>query len=267
MARAALTKPFPWALYSRKLARHIDTPRFAGTIAHDPSADRLVRLTTGRGGDVALGNAVILYWLVDELDGVIADAKFQVFGQSALIGAADTACELLLGKTISQAARLSHDLIDRHLRDKPDVPAFPKETLAHLNLVLDAIFDAAASCSDIAPDAPYISPTPLDFGESLPGGYPGFDTLSKREQLSLIESTLDEHIRPFIELDDGGIELIDLIQNRELIIAYKGSCTTCHSSTGATLNAIQQGLRAKVHPDLLVTPHLDSLDLNYGEVP
>ncbi len=49
---------------------------------------------------------------------------------------------------------------------------------------------------------------------------------------------------------------VDFINEKEVLISYEGSCTTCHSSTGSTLSAIQQILKSRVHPTLFVTPQL-----------
>lgn len=68
-------------------------------------------------------------------------------------------------------------------------------------------------------------------------------------------------MRPYIALDAGGIEVINLIEDKQVIIAYQGSCTSCYSSIGTTLSYIQQTLRAKVHPDLVVIPDMDFQNL------
>ena len=62
-----------------------------------------MRLAHGQEGAIADGNLVHFYWLIDPDDGIIVDARFQVYGQSALIGAAETACELVVGKNYDQA--------------------------------------------------------------------------------------------------------------------------------------------------------------------
>jgi NifU-like protein len=148
------------------------------------------------------------------------------------------------------------DFIDRHLRDKADLPAFPDETSTHLNLVVGAIENTAAQCHHIPLPTTYVTPAPLDIGETLEGGYPGFMEMPKQRKVALIEQVIAEQVRPYIELDAGGIEILDLLHDRELIIAYQGTCTTCHSATGTTLSYIQYVLRAKVHPDLSVVPAL-----------
>ena len=101
-------------------------------------------LARGMAGSKEDGNFVILYWLVDPDDAIIVDARFQVYGQSALIGAAEVACELVIGKNYDQARRIGLALIDKQVRDKPEDPAFPEEALPScLYLVLEAMEDAA----------------------------------------------------------------------------------------------------------------------------
>jgi NifU-like protein len=260
MGLAALIKPFAWHRYSKKLSARIDCPRWYGTFSAEDASERGVRLVMGFDGDIEAGNAIRFYWLVDVSDGVIADLKYQVFGQSALIGAAEVACELIVGKNYDQAKRLTSELIDRHVRDKTDVRAFPQETEAHLELVIGACEQAAKQCFDIPLSDHYVTPLPDGtFGEVLEGGYPGWDEMSSEKRRALIEQVLDKEIRPYIEMDAGGVEIVDLVNGNELLIAYKGSCTSCMSSVGATLSTIQQILRNRVHPSLVVTPEIGTM--------
>ncbi len=252
-----LTAPFPWKKYSRKLKSKIQSLHNAGFFTPKASQERGVRMVVGASGAVADGNAVQFYWLVDREDGSIVDAKYQVFGQSALIGAAESVCELLVGKNYDQAGRISGDLIDKHVRDRSDQEAFPAETHAHINIVLEAIEDASQKCTDIPLPTEYVAPpAPLNV-EVLEGGYPGWDELALKEQVALVESVIDTELRPYIALDGGGVVVLDLKKGRELIIQYEGSCTSCYSAVGTTLSYIQQVLRAKIHPELVVTPDID----------
>src|SRR5262245_16711002 len=117
MTLADLLNPFPWMRYSKKLASKIDNPRNGGLFTAEDAEARGVHLAIGTEGSIVDGNCIRFYWLVDRDDGLILDAKFQVWGQSALIGAAEAACELIVGKNYDQAKRVSTDLLDRHLRD------------------------------------------------------------------------------------------------------------------------------------------------------
>jgi NifU-like protein len=90
-------------------------------------------------------------------------------------------------------------------------------------------------------------------------GIEGWEELSLKEKLSIIEQVIQTEIRPYIELDAGGIQIIDLSDTHQLTIAYQGSCTSCHSATGSTLSAIQNILQAKVYPAIQVIPDLSYL--------
>lgn len=258
MSLLALTIPFPWSRYSKKLVAKIDQPRSAGLFTAPESEARGMRLAEAEEGSVESGNVVHLYWLVDKDDGIIVDAKFQVYGQSALIGAAEIACELVVGKNYDQAKRVSADLIDRQARDKSDEPAFPREAYPHLNLVLSAIEAAAEQCTDIPFADNYVAPpVPAGIGEVVEGGYPGWMELPLKKKIAVIEEVLNQDVRPYIALDAGGVEVINLLNDQEVIITYQGSCTSCYSAIGTTLSYIQQVLRNKVHPQLVVVPDID----------
>ncbi len=245
---------FPWTRYSKALVLAIEKPSCVGCFEKTASIERGMHLAEGRAGSRNQGNEIALFWLVDPADGVIVDAKFQVFGQSALIGAGEAACLITVGKTVQQAKRITADLLDRSLRDKSDQPAFPPETFVHVNLVLEAIDAACETCSHLAISL-HPPATPLPSEEKASGPYPDWEPLSVPEKMTLIEEVLARDIRPYIELDAGGVELVRL-EGWEVHIVYSGSCTSCFSATGATLSYIQQHLRAHVHPSLTVVPHL-----------
>lgn len=248
-------KHFPWFEYSKKAANKIEHVKNAGFFSQEEASMRNCQVAVGRQGSIEDGNLAEISLLVDKEDGMILDAKFQVYGETPLIIALEAITELVIQKYYDQAKRIGADLIDKHLRDKNDKQALPESVSPHLNLVVDALDEAIASCFNIPLPPSYVSPLPKDV-EILEGGYPGFDTLSIEQQLKIIEEVIKEDIRPYIELDGGGVEVINLLNKREVIIAYEGNCTSCFSSTGATLSYIQQTLRARVHPELIVVPNL-----------
>ena len=247
-------KPFFWNQYSQLFIQRILNPRNLGFF--DENTHQEMRVVTGAAGDLGQGNRVLFSLVVDTNDGVIADAKFQAFGETALIGAADTACEVILRKSYDQARRLSADLIDRKLRDSKEVPAFSEDISFHLSLILEAIADAAEKCSDI-PLTEVTPPIPSDEDEG--GGLPEWHLLTSDEKLEMIHEIIRGEIQPYIELDAGGIEVLSFNNEQEIIIAYHGACTTCPSATGATLDAIQSILRSRLSPELQVKPDLSLL--------
>ena len=249
---------YPWNHYSKNLTQKIDHPSYGGFFHPEDTLGRGVRLVVGREGSMAEANAVALYWLVDETDGVLVDVRYQVFGPSSLIGALEAASQLLMRKNYDQARRITADLLDREVRDRSDVEAFPRSVWGHLNLVLGAIENAADQCSDIPFDEIYTA-SPLHPEMAEAGLYPGWEALPKSARITVVEEIIQKEIRPYIELDAGGIQIIELSDQHELTIAYEGSCTSCHSATGSTLNAIQQILQTRVHPAIKVIPDLSLL--------
>lgn len=254
-------KIHPWLLYSKKLQERIERPKYVGYFTEEEAKAKAMRLAIGKEGSLDEGYVIQLYLLVRESDGMIEEARFQAFGETALIGAADSLCELLCNKNYAQASRISAELVDKKLRDQPAVEAFPKETYRLLNLVLSALFEATALCQDIVITDPYsISPVNEGRGESSgENHYASWGAYSMDEKLAVIKEVIAVEIAPYIALDEGGVEVKELKDPHEVIVIYQGSCTSCFSATGATLNAIQQILKDKVHPDLIVTPDLSVL--------
>ncbi|MBI5273293.1 MAG: NifU family protein [Chlamydiia bacterium] len=246
-----------WATLNKKIRGKLENLRFVGFFTAKEAEEKGMRLVTGREGSIGLQGMVCLYWLVDEADGVIADAKFQVFGSPALIAAAEIASELALRKNYDQASRISAELLDKQARDRKEIPAFPETQASCLNQILSAIDKAVHQCIDIPFAASDYEITPIEWDAGvLPGGIPSWNELSESQKIQIIEEVIDKEVRPYVELDAGGVKVIGLEANGEVQIAYEGACTTCHSSTGSTLSAIQQILKARVHPSLSVIPHV-----------
>jgi NifU-like protein len=250
-----------WLLYGKKLQERIVYPKYGGYFTEQEAVLKSMRLVIGQEGSLVEGYMVKLYILVREADGVIEDARFQAFGETALIGAADGLCELILSKNYAQASRITADLIDKKLRDQPNIEAFPQQLSRVLNLVLSALFEASVLCQDIAITDPYaISPVMANKGGGPEDNhYAAWPSYSLEEKLQVIQEVITRDIAPYIALDEGGVEVKELKDDQEVIVIYQGSCTSCFSATGATLSAIQQILKSKVHPDLIVTPDLSVL--------
>lgn len=241
---------YSWLFASKKISQKSRFPNSVGDFDEAEAIERKMRLATGREGALSEDAVLQLSILVDETDGIITDAKFRAFGPTLLIGIAEATCEILLRKNYEQARRLSADLIEKSLRDKPSVQSIPEDAYPLLNLALSAIDYATSKCYDIPIDD-LISPLPEDFLEE--GMYPEYETLAKEQKIQLVEKVIEEDIRPYIELDAGGIEILDLQENI-LTIRYQGACTTCPSSTGTTLGAIQGILQNKLSKNLEVKP-------------
>ena len=68
-----------------------------------------------------------------------------------------------------------------------------------------------------------------------------------------INEILDRTIRPGLQSDGGDLEVLELKNDKQLIIRYEGACGSCPSSTTGTMYAIETILRDEFHPDIRVT--------------
>ena len=69
---------FPWARYSKKLARHIEQPRHVGFFTQEEAEAKAMRFILATQGSFLEGHYIQLYLLIDESDTLIADEQRRV---------------------------------------------------------------------------------------------------------------------------------------------------------------------------------------------
>lgn len=246
-------KPFVWNRYPEKMRLKLKELKFAGILTLEEAEARQLLLKKGEVGEKALGNWAKIYALVDPDEGIFLSCRYQAFADSALVAALDATCQFIEGKNYLQAQRITGEIIEQLLTDEKGEP-FPDELKEHINLAILCVDALTASCEGIpTPSTPL--PMPGVFNASC---IEGFETLSKEQKIKAIEGVIAQDIRPFIELDQGGIEIKDLT-GYKLTVTYAGACTSCPSSIGGTLSYITKVLREKVHPNIEVEPDLEAL--------
>ena len=82
-------------------------------------------------------------------------------------------------------------------------------------------------------------------------GQVDFLKLEVDEQVGLINDALLEQVYMALEMDGGGMEIMD-IDGTDILIRYHGACGGCPISESGTLVFIQQTLKEKVDPRLEV---------------
>ena len=101
--------------YSKKLIEHFENPKNVGTISTDPDNKEV---GTGLVGAPACGDVMKLQLKIND-DGVIEDAKFKTFGCGSAIASSSLVAELVKGKNINEASKISNKQIAQDLELPP----------------------------------------------------------------------------------------------------------------------------------------------------
>ena len=99
-------------MYSEKVMEHFTNPRNVGEI-ENPSA-------VGTVGNAKCGDIMRIYLDIDE-NHVIKDAKFKTFGCGAAIATSSMATELIIGKTIEEALKITNKTVMEALDGLPPI--------------------------------------------------------------------------------------------------------------------------------------------------
>ncbi len=110
-------------MYNPTVMDHFMNPRHAGEIA---DADGV-----GEVGNPSCGDVMKLYIKVH--NNLLVDVKFKTFGCAAAIATSSAASEMVIGKTLDQAEKLTKDEVAQKLG------GLPPEKMSCSNLAPDAI--------------------------------------------------------------------------------------------------------------------------------
>ena len=99
-------------MYSEKVMDHFNNPRNVGEI-ENPSG-------VGTVGNAKCGDIMRMYLDIDE-NQVITDCKFKTFGCGAAVATSSMATELVMGKTIEEAMKVTNKAVMEALDGLPPV--------------------------------------------------------------------------------------------------------------------------------------------------
>jgi nitrogen fixation NifU-like protein len=103
--------PDAWSLYSKKVMEHFKNPRNVGEMENPDGV--------GYVGNPVCGDIMELYIRVK--DGIIVDAKFKTFGCGAAIATSSMVTEIVKGKSIKEALKISNKTVAEALDGLPAV--------------------------------------------------------------------------------------------------------------------------------------------------
>ncbi len=143
MAKNDLIGGSIWEEYSQKVQDLMDNPQNMGEITEEEAEQRGGKLIVADFGAESCGDAVRLYWLVDEKTDIIMDSKFKSFGCGTAIASSDTMAELCKGKTVDEAVKITNIDVEFAMRDNPETPAVPPQKM-HCSVMAYDVIKAAA---------------------------------------------------------------------------------------------------------------------------
>ena len=145
MAKDSLIGGSIWEAYSQKVQNLMNNPQNMGQLTEEDAKNLGGKLIIADFGAESCGDAVRLYWIVDEATEVIKSAKFKSFGCGTAIASSDTMAELCVGKTVSEAVKITNIDVEHAMRDNEDTPAVPPQKMHCSVMAYDVIKAAAAS--------------------------------------------------------------------------------------------------------------------------
>ncbi len=266
--------------YTDEVKEHFLNPRNAGEV-EDANA-------VGEVGSMACGDALKLTLKVDE-KGKIEDAKFQTFGCASAIASASALTEMIKGKSLQEAEKITNQEIADFLG------GLPKEKM-HCSVLGRQALEAALAnfkgeplkehegeivCECFGVTDLEIERTVrennlttveevTDYTKAGGGCESCHDTireiiarvreeelpavrpkLSNIQKIRKIEETIESEIRPSLQQDGGDIELIDVIGNR-VLVATRGACAVCKASEITMKSLVEAKLHEFVSQELVV---------------
>jgi NifU-like protein len=268
--------------YTDKVKDHFLNPRNVGVIE---DADGV-----GEVGSIACGDALTFYFKLDD-SGRIKDAKFQTFGCASAIASSSALTEMVMGKTLDEAARITNDDIARFLG------GLPKEKM-HCSVMGREALEKAIAChrgeaakvveGEIVCECFGVTDREIervtrenrlktvedvtDYIKAGGGcgkcheriqeiidqvlGGKRLELIKPRvltnlQKIRLIEESIEREINPTLKKDAGHLELVDVDGSR-VIVRMKGTCSTCARSHITLKRYVESKLRELVAPELVV---------------
>ena len=268
--------------YTDKVKDHFLNPRNVGVIEN---ADGI-----GEVGSLACGDALKLTFKLDEHQR-IREAKFQTFGCASAIASSSALTEMLKGLTLEEAQKITNDDIARFLgglpKEKMHCSVMGRDALEkaiahfrgekekrvegeivcecfgvtdreieravrenHLSSIDDvtAYVKAGGGCGNCHDRIQEIIDSVL--GTEKPVKKVTVP-LTNIQKIKLIEETLEREIKPALNQDGGGVELVDVDGNR-VMLRLCGTCASCSKSQITLKDYIEAKLQELVTPDLVV---------------
>ena len=262
--------------YSETVMDHYRNPRNAGSIE---DADAI-----GEAGSLSCGDMLKLYLKVDD-KGIITDAKFQTFGCGSAVASSSIMTEMIIGKHIDEARKLTNKEIAEALGglppEKMHCSVMGHEALEaaianyyHEDVKPHTDEELVCTCFDITKSflIEEIKNNNLKTLEDVinytkAGGacgrcqgkikeilaevnsVPTEEKLTKTQMIIKINNIIEKYISPELRKDGGDIELIDVDENK-IKVKLTGRCQACNRSKITLTHFVEATLKQHVNENI-----------------
>lgn len=268
--------------YTDKVKDHFLNPRNVGEIENPDGV--------GEVGSMACGDALKLFFKLDE-NGRIADARFQTFGCASAIASSSALTEMLKGKSLDEAEKITNEDIAEYLgglpREKMHCSVLGRDALKKALLNYRGEI-AAASEGEVVCECFGVTDKQIEkavrenhlktvedvANYTKAGGGCGNchekirkiindvylktsgtvltpKRMTNIEKIKLVEETLEREIKPALRKDGGSIELVD-VDGNTVYVKLIGTCAVCAASELTLKHYVESTLREFVTPELVV---------------
>lgn len=267
--------------YSDKVKEHYKNPKNVGSIEN---ADAI-----GEAGALSCGDKLKIYLKID--NGIITDAKFQTFGCGSAVASSSILTEMIIGKTLEEAKKITNkDIAD-------ELGGLPPEKMHCSVMGHEALEDALKGYfgenktqevkSEEKIDSKKVicncfSVTEKEIVEAIKeknaktledireltyaGGGCGrcrenikflLDKYAPAQELSPVQfvlkvnKVLETNVAHELGKDSGGIELVD-VKGKDVFVKLTGTCSSCKNATMTLKNFVEAQLKEHVDKDITV---------------
>ena len=255
---------------------HYRNPRNVGAIEN---ADAI-----GEAGSLSCGDMLKIYLKVDE-NGIITDAKFQTFGCGSAVASSSILTEMIIGKHIDEARKITNKQIADELGGLPpekmhcSVMGHEALEAAIANYFNEEIIitDANVVCTcfgitreSIIEEAKANNLKTVEdvTNYTKAGGAcgrckgeiakilqeisePEVKTLTKTQLILKINNVIDKFISAELRKDGGDIELVDVDENK-IFVKLTGKCKSCKRSSLTLTHFVEATLKEHIDENVEV---------------
>ena len=266
--------------YTDKVKEYYTNPKNVGEL-ENPDA-------IGEAGSLVCGDMLKIFLQIDD-NGIITDAKFQTFGCGSAIASSSALTEMIIGKTIEEAEKITNQDIVEFLG------GLPNEKIHCSVMGREALEDAIAkykgiekkeesqnhvicTCFNIKEDeirnlvrkygvndiyeAAQYSKVASACGkcreeasaiilDELKKKNEQPEKLTQTQLVLKINKVLENYISDHLRKDGGDIELVDIKDNK-VYVKLCGTCGKCSMSSVTLKNFVEKTLKEQVSEDIEV---------------